>query len=401
MTILRREDGVAFVLQPYRETLAIKNTSLLRKEIRYLAETHGNEVRLFKSDTGEFEAVFSQEAGYLFGETVWFHFRSPTDLIYCEVVDKDEKQVLLVVVRAGKVYLDAKLSFEDIQEELADLLTETVSRYDIYVFGDVPVDFNQAAVKTLSKLPQSLYQHLSIDERFALLPLEQALAEHRLEITKRKSLLTIAAISILGLTCLWWYAKSQQPMTAQNVNPYEQYELALQSPGPGQQIAALVKGITKMQSIEGWYPASFTYNGQSAQVPVHSLGGTATALLTDAQQLGMNVNFSSEGAAVNFVTIANNRATPDRIANTQQVIAVIIDRMMHILPGKPVQIDNTTANQVFSQTSLTIAFNNISPTVLQLIGSNLDDLPVRLTSCTANIKNGLFTGDLQLSVVGT
>jgi hypothetical protein len=401
MSILRRDDGLAFVLQPYRETLAIKNTALLRKEIRYLAEAHGNNVRLFKSATGEYEAVFSHDAGYLLGETVWSHFNRQSDLIYCEVLTTEVQQVLIVIVREGKVYLDAKLSFETLNDEVAGLLTESTSRYVIYLYGDVPVDFNQAAVKTINKLPQSLFKNLAVDEQFALLHLDQALIEHHLDVIKRKSLLVITTLCLLGLTGFWWYAKLQQPLTAQNINPYEQYELALQTPDPGQQIDALMKDMIKLESIQGWYPESFAYNGQSAQVPVRSLGGTATALLTDAQHLGMNVNFSAEGAALNFGTIVNNRATPDRISNSQQVIAVIIDRMMQVLPGKPVQINGTTANQVFSQTAITIAFNNISPAVLQLIGSNLDDLPVRLTSCTANIKNGLFTGDLQLAVVGT
>jgi hypothetical protein len=402
MPILKREDGVGFVLQPYRETLTIKNTSILRKEVRYLAEQHGQNVRLFKRKGGEYEAVFSPDSGILLGETVWHYFNQPEEFIYCEVLNNNakEKEVLLVIVREGKVYLDIKLKKDNLSEELASLLSETTTRYDVYIYGNGTLSevFSHSAIKSLTKLDQALYTELQANPALQLLPLEQALDEHGLGIQKRSSLIAITIVCLVLLGGLWWYAHTKQ--TPLQVNPFEQYELALQTPDPGQQISALNEGIRKADAIQGWYVGSVSYNGQVAQLPMHSLGGNASDLMTESQALNMTVNFSSQGASIGFPTIIEGRPTPDRIANTQQTIALIIDRMMKILPGKAVQINNTTQNQVFQQTGITISFNNISPEVLQLIGSSMDDLPVTLISVTATKKDGLFSGNLQLNVVG-
>lgn len=399
MPILKREDGVNFVLQPYRETLAIRNTSLLRKEIRYLAEQYGENIRLFKRKGDEYEAVFSQESGVLLGETVWYYFKEAPELIYCEVLKSKEPQVLLVIVRDGKVYLDTKVSPESLFDEMASLLVETQGRYEVYTFGQLPDVFTHPAVKSLTQLPQALFPVLPTNHAFQLWKLDQALDEHGLGIKRRSSLIavTIVCLGILGV--LWWYVHQRETETIY-LNPYEQYELALQTPNPAAQINALLEGIQKVNTLTGWTADTVNYNGQTATMPLKSLGGTASQLMTEAQDLKMSVIFAAEGASITFPTIVPKRSVPAKIARTQQIIALIIDRMMRVLPGKSVQINSAAQKQVFTETTVTISFNNISPDVLRLIASDIDDLPVTLVSVTANRNGGLFSGNLQLNVVG-
>jgi hypothetical protein len=77
-----------------------------------------------------------------------------------------------------------------------------------------------------------------------------------------------------------------------------------------------------------------------------------------------------------------------------------MDRMARVLPKKSVVVDQTITNQVFKQVEMTISFNNVSPEVLQLIGSNLDDLPVNVSSISVTVKDGLLSGYFKISVVG-
>lgn len=399
MPILKREDGVNFVLQPYRETLAIRSTSLLRKEIRYLAEQYGENIRLFKRKGDEYEAVFSQESGVLLGETIWHYFKEAPELIYCEVLKTKEPQVLLVIVREGKVYLDTKVSPEALFDEMASLLIETKGRYVVYAYGDLPDVFTHPAVKSLTKLPQALFPILPTNHAFQLWKIDQALDEHGLDIKRRSSLIAVTVVCLVILAGLWWYVHMRESETIY-LNPYEQYELALQTPDPAGQINALLDGIEKVNTLTGWTADTVNYNGQTATMPLHSLGGTASQLMTEVQALKMSVAFASNGASVTFSTILPKRSVPDRIASSQQTVALIIDRMMRILPGKSVQINNPAQKQVFTETAVTISFNNISPDVLRLIASNIDDLPVTLVSLTANRNGGLFSGSLQLNVVG-
>jgi len=399
MPILKREDGVNFVLQPYRETLAIRNTSLLRKEIRYLAEQYGQNIRLFKRKGDEYEAVFSQESGVLLGETVWHYFKEAPELIYCEELKSKEPQVLLVIVREGKVYLDTKISPESLFDEMASLLIETKGRYEVYAFGQLPDVFTHPAVKSLTQLPQPVFPLLPTNHAFQLWSLDQALDEHGLGIKRRSSLIAVTIICLGILGVLWWYVHQRETETIY-LNPYEQYELALQTPNPAGQINALLEGIQKVNTLTGWKADTVNYNGQTAAMPLKSLGGTASQLMTEAQALKMSVIFTADGASITFPTIVPKRTVPARIASSQQIIALIIDRMMRVLPGKSVQINTASQKQVFTETTVTISFNNISPDVLRLVAANIDDLPVTLVSVTANRNGGLFSGNLQLNVVG-
>ena len=116
--------------------------------------------------------------------------------------------------------------------------------------------------------------------------------------------------------------------------------------------------------------------------------------------MGMVANFSSSGVFINFNATLNHRALPDKIANAEKTVAVVMDRMTRVLPKQSVTINQAVTNKVFKQVEMTITFNNVSPEVLQLIGANLDDLPVNIDSITVNVKNGLLSGYFKISVVG-
>jgi hypothetical protein len=405
MPVLRREDGVNFVLQPYRETLAIRNTSLLRKEINYLAELYGKNIRLFKRRGGEYEAVFSNDYGILLGETIWHYFDQNPELIYCEVLhtkDAKEPQVLLVIVREAKVYLDTKIPIESLADEVFSLLTESTARYTVYTQGDLPDVFGHPAVKKHILLEKPLFPGLKTSPAFQLLKIDQALDEQGLSVKHRSSLIVVTMVCLGILGGLWWYVHKQEKEKTVTVyvNPYQEYEQALQTPDPRQQIDALITGIQKVNRLAGWYGGNVIYDGKTAKMPLHSLGGTASQLMTEAQALNLDIDFGSEGASVSFPTEVKKRNAPARIASEKQTIVLIIDRMMQILPGKSVQINNTVQNTVFKQTGITISFSNIAPEILQLIALNLEDLPVSLVSVSASFNGGLFTGTFQLNVVG-
>jgi hypothetical protein len=393
---------MTFLFQPYRETLTVKNSSLLRKEVQYLAEQHGQYSRLFKRTAGEIETVFSLEPGYLLGETVWHYFEKPDYLIYCEKLaddknEKDKKNIVLVVVRNGVVYLDAKFSRETLTEELNSLLPGDSKKYKVYMHGDIGYKFNN--VESVKVLDKSVFQSLVWDSAFQLLPLADALREQHLEDRTHASLafVTVMCVGILGT--LWWYS-SQQSKPSVNVNPYEQYELSLQTPSPATESSALTHGLEKINRIPGWVVTNVEFDGQVGNAKLKSIGGTATQLLTMSQSMGMVVNFSSSGVFVNFASTLNHRALPDKIASAEDTVAVVMDRMARVLPKKSVVVDQTITNQVFKQVEVTISFNNVSPEVLQLIGSNLDDLPVNVSSISVTVKDGLLSGYFKISVVG-
>ena len=75
MSLLNRPDGIQFVVQPYRERIAIGKRSVMVQRIRLLSEQHGQYVLISPLTKDAVEAVFSKESGYLLGESVWTYFR--------------------------------------------------------------------------------------------------------------------------------------------------------------------------------------------------------------------------------------------------------------------------------------------------------------------------------------
>lgn len=211
---------------------------------------------------------------------------------------------------------------------------------------------------------------------------------------KSSLLVFLLFIGLLG----WWYFS--QPKPTINVNPYEQYELSLQTPSPASEITALVHGLQRINEIPKWKVVSIEYVGTGGRAKLKSQGGTATQLLTMTQARGMVVNFSSSGTFLNFSSELNHRTLPDKILSTEETVATVINRMSSVLPEKSVEVNQTIKNQVFKQVDMTISFKMISPAVLQSIGSKLDDLPVNVNIISASIENELLSGFIKISVVG-
>src|SRR5687768_7707453 len=117
MPYITREDGERFVIPSYRDVLSIKKESLLRKEILLLSENYGEYIALQRKNAEQYEVAFSNEPGYLLGETIWHYFKRPYDLIYCEAIP-NTSEAILVMVKSGNVYLDGTFPLDAIPDEL-------------------------------------------------------------------------------------------------------------------------------------------------------------------------------------------------------------------------------------------------------------------------------------------
>lgn len=187
MAILRRVDGVQFAVQPYRAVLDVKKSVLLNQEVHLLAQDHGNFVRLFRISHEHYSAVFSQDPGFLLGETVWQHFDRPDNLIYCELMD-DKIHALLVVINADGVVVDNKFELVNIIAELNSLILEN-TKYAVFTYGKVPITssndekaykFHEQNILSFNHLAEPLFTSLHVTDQFQLLPLHLALKEHHL-----------------------------------------------------------------------------------------------------------------------------------------------------------------------------------------------------------------------------
>lgn len=413
MAVIRRDDGVQFVVQSYRELLTQKNPALLKNEIRFIAKSNGEYARLFKLREAQYEAVFSKEPGYLLGETVWHYFGKPADLIYCEALP-DGQHAIVVIVRSGSVYLDAKLALAGLEEEFVSL-TAGNNRYVIYTYGDVPIvpepapnkfAFEQQQVQSFNVLDESLFANLAVNDNFKLLFIEQAIKSQ--DIDKSLSPTSIGLIVVLGITLIFWLWPSSEPKSVQpqmpakpTYTPSQLQAQQLRAPTPAQVLQKISDIVATLYSLGGWSPASLNSDGSSATVIMQSVGGGVSNLLAWAQANNAIATLSSEGAKLVFpMSLANRSFIPTELMKEDEVTARVIDKMLQTLPGRSVHINPPTSSGGLVQERLTVNFNNISTAVFVLLGKQIEGLPVKLTKCSINLTDGLLSGQLELLVIG-
>lgn len=412
MPILKRDDGIQFAIHAYRELLQPTKASVLRHEIQNLAQNHGEYVRLFKLPSGQIEAVFSRDPGFLLGEAIWQHFGKPNDLIYCEALPEGHFAII-VVVRGGSVYLDTKIPYANLHDELTSLVSG-VNQYDLYIYGDVPISqkkehgkftFDPAQIKSFTVLQQPVFRTLPVDESLQLQPLEFALRTQK--IVKKPPYALIAIIILLALAG-WWYihqrskapAVPTQPVTKAPIDPYFAYKASLTSPAPQKQITEMAMLITILYGLPGWQATGVTFAGSDYTIQLNSLGGTIEYLNQWTNKRNMSMTLTSQGVTLTYPSNLPDRAVPDTIYPLQQVIYVIIDKVDSVMPQRSVVLENTSALPYYQSANINIQFNNVSPSVLILIGRQLANLPVKITAAQISINQGLLTGSISLTAFG-
>lgn len=408
MATVTRADNTEFIAQPYREQLSIRNYNILKREVQHLAQVNGQFVRLFKLTSGNYEAVFSHDPGFLLGESVWHYFGKPDNLLYCEELNKDE--VLLVLVRSGAVFLDGKYSKSAIKDELS-LLTNASEAFMVKTYGNVPLAFavedaepadflfDPLLVRTHKELSKSVFNDLPAKTGLQLLSLEQALLEFRSRWPAAITVLILAVV--VGFAGLMYSKKVAQQKVEQTVqDPYLNFRAALSTPSPAMQLKGLANEITDTYTIPGWVVTRVSTGGTNTRFQVNSLGGTLNTLFLWARQNNSQVNLGSTGATLQMIKALPRRASPTTIVDTKLVTAKVIDDMLQLLPGRSVKVNDFKSEGAYRESVLTISVSDITPNILSLIGYQLQGLPVKLDNVALTVNQGLLSGSIKLAILG-
>ncbi len=417
MPTLVREDGTQFAVYTYRETLSGKSAAVLRREAMALARENGQYTRFFPIETGEVEAIFSRDPGYLLAETVWQHFGNPPDLLYCETLEGTDN-ALLVVIRGGSVYLDAELPIVNLVDEFLALSTGE-NRYAIYIHGDVPLAeissdekfaFDPMMVDTFTDSPEPIFPTLALDPDFKLLDVDGALSAIRLPsggLAKNLIILVfLAIVAYLG----WLMIKPSTPVIEQvsmapvqppePVNPYADYQSQLMSPAPATILREVITDVQMLMTIPGWTTKSMNFNGQRLSFDLQQDGGDAALLLAWVKNHPVAFEMANGHAAVSFALTSTNRGRSDKIYNLRETVAQLYDDLSHILPGDKISIGAATQKTNYKQVELTVTFSTVTLGILALIASELENFPVIMSSCSLTVDTGIVSGTMQLQVLG-
>lgn len=411
MAYITRDDGERFIIPSYRDVLIAKKPSLLKREILLLSANYGEYITLQKKNAEQYEVAFSPEPGYLLGESIWYYFKKPLDLVYCEAI-QNTSEAILVIVKNGSVYLDGSFPLDAIPEELVIFKTQQ-NNFDIFIYGDVPISktleegkfsFDESSIKSFTILDSPVFPTLPTVKAFQLQLVDTVLKARGIGVFPIKSLLIF--IAIVGL--IWFgidYLTSRKIEVPEAfvpfVNPYELYQQSLTSPEPSQEIQWLSNAIWQLATIPGWLPDTVNYSNGSLRVSVKSLGAKTTLLYDWASKNNAVVDISSDGFYITLSQTFKTRPAPTGITNLDRAVSIIIDNISSIIPGNNVDVGALNNKGQFSIRTINVKFSNISPTTLDLIGQQLKNLPLVLSSANFKITNGYLTGTLTLQALGT
>lgn len=412
MPYITREDGEHFVIPSYRDEISAKNNSALKNEIIELSQSYGDYITMQRKASLIYDVAFSPDTGYLLGETVWHHFNRPVDLVYCEAV-ANTTEAILVIVKEGEVYLDGRFPMESIPEELIIFLTQK-NNFDIYIYGDVPIakepaegkfSFDSNSIKSFTILTEPVFATLPLLKAYQLQLVEPTLKRYGFSGVNVKQL-----VSLLILAGIGWAAWSivipmfkAAPIVEQapQIDPYQGFYDALNSPAPDATIENLVTALNDLVTIPGWTLVNATYTPGSVSCDMQSQGASVEDLISWADAHQGKVTISSSGISLNVPIATPSRSKVNKIYSIQEVLAVIIDRLVKVYPGNNVQIAEVASQGSFSSIDTSINITDLSLSRLAMVAKQLQGLPLVIVKIMLNNGGSSFNGVINMKLLGS
>ncbi len=153
--------------------------------------------------------------------------------------------------------------------------------------------------------------------------------------------------------------------------------------------------------MPGWQASTIAYDGLQYHIQLERMGGALEWLTQWAVNQNYGFNFSSKGAEVAVLSELSERPRPKAVYSLPQVMASLIDQLDLLSLNPSIMISDS---KIFGQTKsriVTINFTDVSPDTLVLIGDTLgSNLPLAISAINVNVRNGLLSGSVQLSVWG-
>lgn len=375
-----------------------------------LSANYGEYITLQRKNIDQYEIAFSPDPGYLLGESIWYHFKQPVDMIYCEVIP-NTTEAILVIVKSGSVYLDGIFPVDSIPEELIVFISQQ-NNFAIYIYGDVPISetpqegkfsFDSSLVKSFTILDSPVFPTLRLIKAFQLQLVDPVLKAHGIGVFPVKPILGVMVM--LGLLWMGWtYVTTRQkilpPVPIGAVNPYQLYLDTLNSPDPSLEMQQFFEKIKLLYTIPGWWPESIEYANGSLRAAVKSKGVRTNVLFDWAKTNNATVEVLPDGFFLQMNMMPIKRPPPTTINRLKNILADLVDRLSYILPGNSLKIATFADRRTFTEAALTVNFSSINPETVALVGEQFKGLPLVLSKVSIKMTGGSVTGVISLKALG-
>lgn len=411
MPFITREDGENFIIPSYRDVVTSKQSSALKKEVTALSQSYGEYITLQRKGKLQFEVAFSTDLGYLLGETVWYKFNRPSDMIYCEAVP-NSTEAILVIVKNGSVYLDGSFQIDSIPEELIIFLTQQ-NDFEIFVYGDIPISataeegkfsFDEGSVKSFTVLEEPVFNSLPLVKAYRFQTVDAALKSQGIGTLPIKAI----AVGILAVFLSYYIItnfimeeeKKQQELPMEK-NPYEAYVNALASPRPDDIINAYISQVGLLNQAPGWTVTSVEYKGGSIAGNMSTRSGTLGTLYSWCNTNKLTLKIVGRTLVISYKPKFSSRKKPKRIYPLKDVMVLFIDRLTTIYPDyRNITISKGKAKGPYSAMKVAINFKGASPQLVVAIGQTMSELPLVLSNMSFRVMTGRLNGKVVVEALG-
>jgi hypothetical protein len=413
MPYITREDGEHFVIPSYRDVISVKSSSAAKKEILLLSSNYGQYITLQPKGPIQFEIACSADTGYLLGESLWYYFKRPIDMIYCEAIP-NTTEAILVIVKDGSVYLDGSFPLDSIPDELIIFLTQK-NNFTIYTYGDVPISetpeegkfsFEPSSVKSFTVLDAPVFPTLPLFKPYQLQPVEQVLKAHGIGVFPVQGVV-VGVVIVVVLLGMWMYMTSQRQGVSEIItykaNPYQTFNDDLTSPAPDQEINQVTKEINILITMPGWQIIQVDYKKGKIIAAVQSDGTNIQILQNWAYRNNATVDLNQKSVNILMDVSVVSRSAPTKIYPIKQSVINFIDKLAVVYPGNHLKFSGFIKRGLYYNADLTIAIDQLSPEAIGLIGEQCKGLPLALKGIKLKMddKTGLFSGTISIEALGS
>ena len=346
MSIQKRDDGVQFVVQAYRQALSS------RQELSLLSNQQGSYVYLSKQNNNKWTAVFSEQPGYLLGESMWYFFGQPENLIFCEALP-DSEYILLVVVRENQIYCDLKITGNRLRAELLPLIMDQ-RQYKVVVSGDVTLSDNlqygkftlpQELMSSFTRLDEPLFSRLPLLKSFQLQSLSNVLRSSHLNRVSRIS--KFALVGILLLLGGFWTLNSQEFKNTW-LNRLGYYLAnsdvsntmnGLMTPSPLAQLNELATVVTHLYHVPGWQVTAIHFSHREYLIHFDHNKGKLATLAAWAKQNNYQYQLTKEGPKLLCHSNLHARAKSKLIYPIKTLLVFLMEQINRLLQVHDVKFE--------------------------------------------------------------
>lgn len=413
MPVLRRKDGAQFVFRAYRESLDGQSRHQLRHNIIELSKQQGNYTRIYRHKSNHYEAVFTNEAGYLLAETIYHHYDKSTNLIFCELVNNGS-YVLVVVIKDGSVFLDNKIALVDLQKELLPLYTAHAAfriiisnQKSLLTPNQTALRFPQSVTKEVEVVESSVIDILPLMEYTRLQPLSIAL---KTDILKKPLPVFYFIITgcLLIFACSWWLIKlpkdtviKPKPITTHAEKPFQQFYSALETPSPVKEIDAAIELINAAVLIPGWQLINIKWNSQDHYALWFSAkGGEVTTLANWAKEKKYIFSLEQKSVLITAEPTLKSRRQPKHIYPFTETLNLLLDEMNTPSSQQQASIVSEHAQQNTQQAIITIKLTQVTALGLADLAEKLRYFPINLVALDLGVHDDLISGNIEVELWG-